>query len=526
MKISISISIFILLSLISFSSADLQEKFIQCLDNQKLPNASSIVYSPENPSFKTVLTSYIRNLRFDRPTTPKPEFIITPHLETHVESIIVCLKTLGNIQLKIRSGGHDYEGISYVSHVPFVLLDMFNLRSITVDGDSKTAWVQAGATLGELYYKIGTEYGLGFPAGVCPTVGVGGHISGGGYGNMMRKYGLSIDNVIDARIVDVNGKILNRETMGEDLFWAIRGGGGASFGVVTAFKLNLVEVPAVVTNFQLDRTVEENASELVYKWQNTIESIDNNLFIRLLIKRAQSNESENYTVKVTFFAQYLGDSNSLLTLMNTQFPELGVKKTDCQELSWIQSLLNWHDLDIKSPKLLLSRELPTQIYLKRKSDYVKTPISIHGLNSIWKNMTEGDIMLVFNPYGGKMHEINETATAFPHRAGNLFKIQYAVNWEDAELNMDKMYLDQSRRLYKFMKPFVSKKPRSSYLNYRDLDIGVNSFGKNSYKEGKKYGKKYFGVNFDRLVKIKTAVDPTNFFRNEQSIPVLNLVQET
>lgn len=71
-----------------------------------------------------------------------------------------------------------------------------------------------------------------------------------------------------------------------------------------------------------------------------------------------------------------------------------------------------------------------------------------------------------------------------------------------------------------MTPFVSKDPRRAFLNYRDLDIGVMKAGENSYKEGRVYGKKYFNQNFDRLVKVKTAIDPENFFRNEQSIPTL------
>jgi len=88
------------------------------------------------------------------------------------------------------------------------------------------------------------------------------------------------------------------------------------------------------------------------------------------------------------------------------------------------------------------------------------------------------------------------------------------------MEADKNYTTQIRRLYSYMTPFVSKNPRSAFLNYRDLDIGVNHFGKNSLEEGEVYGVKYFNDNYDRLVKVKTAVDPQNFFRNEQSIPTL------
>ncbi|KAI3733882.1 hypothetical protein L6452_13340 [Arctium lappa] len=502
--------------------------FLQCLKSLEFPpdpTFSAIVYSStfNSTSYTTVLQTYIKNRRFNTTSTPKPTIIITPTKESHVQAAVMCAGKL-HVQIKIRSGGHDYEGISYVSSEKnFIVLDMFNLRTVNVNVADQTAVVQVGAQLGELYYHIWEKSKVhGFPAGVCPTVGVGGHLSGGGYGTMLRKYGLSVDHVIDARIVDVDGDILDRKTMGEDLFWAIRGGGGGSFGVILSYTVKLVPVPEVNTVFRIMKTVAENATDLVYKWQSVLPAIDNDLFIRLLIQPVTVNKSK--TVRVSFIAHFLGDSGRLLTLMNKNFPELGLKKEDCKEVSWIQSVLYWANFDYKTTpvKILLDRHSDKVNFLKRKSDYAQTPIPKSGLKSIFDKLVElGKVGLVFNPYGGRMNEVPADATPFPHRAGNLFKIQYSVNWDDDDQKLEKDYLNQSRVLYKFMTNYVSKNPRGAFLNYRDLDIGVmTGTGKNGYDSGKVYGEKYFMGNFMRLVKVKTAFDPDNFFRNEQSIPTL------
>ncbi|XP_022873114.1 berberine bridge enzyme-like 21 [Olea europaea var. sylvestris] len=525
MPVSMLLFVSLLCTLFSFSTAatdPIYNNFVQCLSSKTSTkdHLSKIIYSPNNSSYSHILQDYVRNSRFSTPTTRKPLLIVTALNESDIQATIICAKQIG-IQLKIRSGGHDYEGISYVSNVPFIILDMFNLRSINVDIKDETAWVQSGAIVGELLYSIWQKSKVhGFPAGVCLTMGIGGHISGGGYGNLLRKYGLSVDNVIDAQIIDVKGRILDRKAMGEELFWAIRGGGGASFGVVLAYKLKLVPVPPVVTVFRVMKTLEDNASNLIYRWQFVANKIDNNLFIRLLLQPT-TIKSKN-TVRATFIGLFLGDSNSLLSVMKTGFPELGLTKQDCKEMSWIQSILFWGNFDNgTSENVLLDRKGGPPNFFKRKSDYLKTPIPKEGLESLWKKMIElGKAGMVFNAYGGKMDEIPESATPFPHRAGNIFKIQYFANWNEDDAASDKKYVEQTRTLYSYMTPFVSKNPREAYLNYRDLDIGTTDNGKNTYNEAKVYGVKFFKGNFYRLVKVKTMIDPENFFRNEQSIPPL------
>ncbi|KAG4990342.1 hypothetical protein JHK87_023799 [Glycine soja] len=449
--------------------------FLHCLVNHSEPfhPITPAIFTPNNTSFSSVLEAYIRNLRFNTSTTRKPFLIISALHVSHIQASIICAQN-HNLQMKIRSGGHDYEGVSYVSEVPFFILDMFNLRSIKVEIDTETAWVQAGATLGEVYYRIAEKSKThAFPAGVCHTVGVGGHISGGGYGNMMRKYGLSVDNVIDAQMVDAQGRLLDRKSMGEDLFWAITGGGGASFGVILAYKIKLVRVPETVTVFKVGRTLEQNATDIVYNWQHVAPTIDNDLFIRVILNVVNGTQNGTKTVRARFIALFLGDSKSLVSLLSDKFPQLGLKQSDCIETSWLRSVLFWDNIDIASSlDILLERQPRSLSYMKRKSDYVKKPISKEGFEMIWKKMIElEDTLFLFNPYGGRMAEIPSTASPFPHRAGNLWKIQYQANWNKP--GVADHYINLTRNLHKFMTPFVSKNPREAFYNYKDLDLGIN-----------------------------------------------------
>ncbi|CAN1141683.1 Tetrahydroberberine oxidase [Linum perenne] len=451
---------------------------------------------------------------------PKPIFIVTPFKESHVQATVICAKK-SKLQLRTRSGGHDYEGLSYTSHQKFVLIDLSNFKSIKIDIENNFAWVETGATLGELYYEIAKKSSVhGFPAGSCPTVGVGGHISGGGFGTMLRKYGLAADRVVDAKIVDVNGDVLNRNTMGEDLFWAIRGGGGASFGVILSWKLELVSVPQTVTVFSVAMTLKQNGSKVFQKWQNLSHSLHQDIFLHTVIK-VGGFDGENRAIQLSFTGLYLGRINQLLPLMNDGFPELGLTADTCEELTWIQSVMYFANFRVNdSTNLLINRTAQFKGFFKAKSDYVKEPISELGLKGLYRRVLEQETsMLILTPYGGKMSEISDSETPFPHRRGYIYKIQYIVTWDEEEDTQG--HMGWIRELYAYITPFVSMCPRAAYYNYRDLDLGRIENSNIGYKHGTIWGWKYFNGNFDRLMKVKTVVDPDNFFNDEQSIPVLS-----
>ncbi|TYI38358.1 hypothetical protein ES332_A02G021300v1 [Gossypium tomentosum] len=508
-------------------SANSHDDFLDCLSSYHPDESSSIskvTYTETNSSYSAVLESSIRNHRFSTPNTPKPLVIVTPLNISHVQATIHCSKKHG-LQIRTRSGGHDYEGLSYVSHVPFVVIDLVHFKSVEVDVKNEEVWVESGAIVGEVYYRINERStNLTFPGAHGYTVGIGGFISGGGDGLLSRKYGLATDNVIDAQFVDASGRVLDRRSMGEDLFWAIRGGGGGSFGIVLSWKIKLFHVPSVVTVFSVGRTLEQNASQLLHRWQYVAPNLPNDVYSLVAISAWNAGQNETRTVLVTFTSVFQGGANELIPLMQERFPELGLVKEDFIEMTWLEAVLFINGLSNETSEALLDRNrslLPPSF--KSKSDYVNEPVPEIALQGLWPQLLEVDEAIsavqTFIAYGGMMDEISKIETPFPHRKGTLYKIHYNISWQEEENIRSQRYISWMRKLYRYMGPFVSKSPRTAYVNYRDLDIGRNNDdGKASYKQASVWGRKYFKNNFDRLVSVKTKIDPEHFFKHEQSIP--------
>uniref|UniRef100_A0A453SEU7 FAD-binding PCMH-type domain-containing protein n=1 Tax=Aegilops tauschii subsp. strangulata TaxID=200361 RepID=A0A453SEU7_AEGTS len=501
---------FVLCYLTSVPCLASPDDFLQCL-REKIP--SELVYTQSSSSFAGVLVSSIRSARFLTNTTVRPLCVVTPTDASHVQAAVLCGRTQG-VRLRVRSGGHDYEGLSYRSARPevFGVVDLTNLRAVSVNQSETTAWVDSGATIGELYYTIAKDNSqLAFPAGLCPTIGVGGHFSGGAIGMMMRKYGLAVDNVLDAKFVTANGDLLDRAGMGEDLFWAIRGGGGGSFGIVLSWKVQLVQVPPMVTMFNIVKTLDQGAVDIVTRWQDVGPSLPNDLTIRVIVQGQQA----------LFQALYLGTCSSLVATMGDQFPELAMTSADCQSMTWLQSIAFISFWNRDTPvEALLSRTTSLSTYSKSKSDYVQNAIS----KGVWKDIfswftMNGAGLVILEPHGGFMGSVPTDATPYPHRSGVLYNVQYMVFWQGDGGTAANTWLGN---FYDFMGPYVSKNPRQAYVNYRDLGIGQNVVVDDvtTFDGGKVWGEQYFASNFQRLASVKAAVDPTDYFRNEQSIPPL------
>jgi FAD/FMN-containing dehydrogenase len=162
-----------------------------------------------------------------------------------VADVIACVGFAGRegIDVAIRGGAHNGGGLGSVDDG--LVVDLSLLRGVRVDPQARTVTVAGGTTLGEVDHAT-APFGLAVPAGIISTTGVGGLTLGGGLGHLTRHYGLSIDNLLGADVVLADGRFVRAsESEHEDLFWAIRGGGG-NFGVVTSFTFQARPVSTVV----------------------------------------------------------------------------------------------------------------------------------------------------------------------------------------------------------------------------------------------------------------------------------------
>ncbi|CAI9090009.1 OLC1v1024684C1 [Oldenlandia corymbosa var. corymbosa] len=409
------------------SSSSILEKFIHCLSHELQPNNSvleSLLHFPSNnsSSYESIWESRIENIRFLKTSSfdrKKPLAIITPESYSQIQNIVRCCRQSG-LRIRSRSGGHDYEGSSYVSSFsnnspPFVMVDL---------------------------------------------------------------------------------------------------------------RKNL-------------RSLEQGAIDLIHKWQEVAHKAHEDLLLSVVL--SSSGGSTVAQTTATFRSLFLGRADDLVKMMEEIFPEIGLRKQDCEEMSWIESILRFSSFPKGVTIDALKDGVPPlpPLYFKGKVDLVYKPIPCEALEELWKRcsssgttttVTPPIMHFELHPYGGKMDEISKSETPFPHRKGVLYEILYIVAWLDqGENNANgESYMNWLRRLYEFMAPFVSTEPRGAIVNVRDFDLGINveDYDDNDHhistysKAYKTWGSRYFGKNFRRLAIVKGEVDPENFFFFEQSIPPL------
>ncbi|KAL6006641.1 hypothetical protein ACLOJK_032134 [Asimina triloba] len=510
-----ALALSMLAALLVYAHATDQGALLSCLTHQGVRNFTT--FSSSASTYTHFLHHSLHNLIYSRPSVPRPFSIVLPETKHQLASTVACARN-ASLTIRIRSGGHSTEGSSSTADgTPFVIIDLMNLNRISIDVGSQTAWVEAGATLGEVYYAVSkTSDTFAVAAGWSPTVGTGGHISGGGSGILTRKYGLAADNVIDAVLVDADGRLLDREGMGEDVFWAIRGGGGGVFGAIFAWKIKLVTVPKSVTSFSAFKTFPPSeAANLLYKLQHVAPNLVEDFSVMTLV-----GATPDGGVWVRFYGLFLGPKSAAVSSGGLVFSELGVPIEECKEMSWVEAVA--YMLRLRDVSELTKRTQSHKRAFKLKSDFFRSAIPEEGFAGIVERLLkEPHALITLLGLGGAMASIRSDAVPFPHREGNLFVIEYAVSWNMEEDSQSDVFVESLRELYEYMAPFASKNPRAANANHMDYDLGTIDWGKaggDAVEIARSWGEKYFLGNYDRLVRAKTIIDPNNVFRHPQSIP--------
>lgn len=349
------------------------------------------------------------------------------------------------------------------------------MRSVHVDAANQRVRVQGGATLGDLDRET-HAFGLAVPSGIVAKTGIAGLTLGGGVGWLLRKYGMSIDNLLSCQIVTADGRVLTASASEhDDLFWALRGGGG-NFGVVTSFEFRAHPVHTVLGGFLL--YPRDMAVDVIRHLRDYIEQAPDEVtaYVALL-------HGPDGTPLVGVIACYCGDiadGERVLQPLRT-FGSPVVDGIQPMPFPTMQSLLgpSFPDGNHNYWKSTLQRELP---------DDAIAAIVEHA-----NRMSSALSFVVVEHYGGAAGRVPKNATAFPHR-DLPWDILFIAQWVDpAETNVHR---DWARSGEEVLRPFSSNAHLVSALDVEVEDV-INTA---------------FGPNLPRLTAIKNKYDPTNFFR--------------
>jgi FAD/FMN-containing dehydrogenase len=443
------------------------------------------VFRPGAPGFRAATLVY--NERFDGVI---PSLVVRPLDGADVRAA-VNWGVANGVPLRARSGGHSYAGYSTLGRG--MVLDLRNLRHIRVDARNRTATVGAGAQLIDVYAAL-SAHQLTIPAGSCPSVGVAGHALGGGMGLAARQFGLTADNLLSARIVTADGRERTVSRHSErDLYWALRGGGGGNFGVVTSFTFRVHPVPRRVATFFVSWPWTRAADALA-AWQRWAPHARPELTSIFHLSGGGGLTSVNVS------GQYFGPAGDLTRLLAP------LKTID-------GALVSYADHGYLAAQLVFAGCANTSLTachtngtrvggtltresFQAKSQYVAKSLPAAArmrlVNAVEVRAgTPGSGAILFDSYGGAINRVAPGATAFAHRDA-LFCIQYlaypgGLSWLRAITNR--------------MAPYVTG---GAYFNYTDPDL-------------KSWQSAYYGSNYPRLLAVRRAVDPDHYFNFPQAI---------
>ncbi|MDQ3402265.1 MAG: FAD-dependent oxidoreductase [Actinomycetota bacterium] len=404
-----------------------------------------------------------------------------------VDQVKACVDLARRSELAIaaRGGGHSYAGYS----VPDggLVVDLRGLSAVEVRPDG-SAVVGAGARLIDVYAALATA-GRAIPAGTCPTVGIAGLTLGGGIGVLSRKYGLTCDKLTSAEVVIADGT--TRTASGDvepDLFWALRGGGGGNFGIVTSFTFATDPAPDV-TVFMMSFPAG-SAADVVGAWQEWAAQGPDELWSNAVITGGSPP-----TCRVS--GCFVGSPTVLKPMLDRLVARAGVrpKSRTAQPQSYLDAMRYFAGCSRRPIAQCTPDTLPRETFVA-SSRIVQDPIGDPAaLSALVDGRLDMDILL--DVLGGAVSRIKPEDTAFPHRtalaSAQIYQKTTVPQQEAA-----------SRAVAEVRDGLARLGARGGYVNY--IERAMPS-----------WGVMYYGVNVSRLHSVARRYDPDAVFAFPQSV---------
>lgn len=398
-----------------------------------------------------------------------------------------------------RSGGHCFAGRSTTSGI---LIDVTPIRFVSVSDD--VVRIGAGARLGEVY--LGTmAHDLTIPGGTCPSVGIAGLTLGGGLGILGRRYGVTSDRLVGARVVLADGRTVEcDEHHDEELFWALRGAGTGHFGVVTDLVFRPVPAPAA-TSFHLTWPFPHAAS-VARAWMGWSPVAPDELAASMVVT-ASADPEEAPSVEV--FGTLLGTRSDAREQLADLMAGVEVDpiSTFLEEMSYGDTLRYWGAR--AGERLEDPRAEPESRGIHMvKSEFFARPLPPDAISALLDHVAQGRITgqsreLDFSPWGGAYNRMRADATAFVHR-DPLFWVKHAAVVDADESAAERA--DAHGWVTRSWGTVHRWGTGRVFPNFPDPDLDD-------------WGHAYYGTNYERLLDVKTRYDPENVFRFPQSLPV-------
>jgi FAD/FMN-containing dehydrogenase len=443
----------------------------------------------------------LANLEF---SVTRPQAIVHCRSAEDVAEAIRFAQAFG-LSAVPRSGGHSFAGFSTSTGL---VIDVSWMNAVTVgDGLVRS---EAGTQIVDLYDHT-LPRGLAVPTGWCPTVGIAGLALGGGLGLEGRRYGLTVDHMVYAEVVLADGRIVRCDEQHDpELFWALRGGGGGNFGIVTELGFRPVEVDAM-TNYALSWDWPD-AVAVLDGWQQWAVSTPDGMTPVLTVELEDA--APGAQPRLTVHGAWLERPADLKPLLERLVKLVGRDPASSSQetVPYADGIKHWFGCDGMTTAECHTvghnpeAKLPRVAFARARGNFCTASVPTEGVAAL---LTAFDAQrragqmrnLDFLTLGGAINRVPADATAFVHRNSRYY-LGFAVGMMEEVPEVEQQaatdWVDHCwAELQNWSAPYT-------YQNFVDPQL-------TDWRE------RYYGANYDRLARVRAVYDPHRFFRFPQAI---------